>query len=388
MTLDEINTPEKTREVGLTASLMDYVPVNYMPKGRKQGEFFSSTIGPYDYWAIEWGYKVLPGGTDGEAAELKKIASRSGEPALAYATDEDANSNDPDPSVNRFDLGKDPVQYAKVRKELVDQIVPTLVDRVTQPGDSYDRTRRAFAVLMSAQGRAMEFVARQIGGVYQSRSHKGDPNAKPPFVVVEPAKQREALTYLQDQVFGEKSFDYPPSLYNMLVEANWSHWGQKRSDRADFPVHAMILMQQQRVLVHLLSSTTLTRIGDSELKVPADQDAFTAAELFLGLSGAVFRELDKLQQGEFTARKPAIGSLRRPLQRRYLEQLGNLAMGNTSAPEDSQTLAYVQLEQILGKINGVLAGKAKLDPYSYAHLKESSTRIQKILDARLQLRGP
>ena len=75
-TLDEINAPEKTKETGLGASVMDYYPINLMPKGQKQGNYFSTTIGMYDYWAIEYGYKPLPGGTDGEAADLKKIASR------------------------------------------------------------------------------------------------------------------------------------------------------------------------------------------------------------------------------------------------------------------------------------------------------------------------
>ena len=45
--------------------------------------------------------------------------------------------------------------------------------------------------------RAMEFVARFIGGVYVHRDHKGDPNARPPFVIVEPKKQREALAFLE-----------------------------------------------------------------------------------------------------------------------------------------------------------------------------------------------
>ena len=89
LTMDEINDPEKTRDIGLAASVMDYVPVNISPKGKKQGDYFSRTIGPYDYWAIEYAYKPLPGGTDGEKAELAKIASRGTEPALHYATDED-----------------------------------------------------------------------------------------------------------------------------------------------------------------------------------------------------------------------------------------------------------------------------------------------------------
>ncbi len=66
-------------------------------------------------WAIEYGYKPLSGGTDGEVAELKKIAARCGEPELAYATDEDTRGIDPDPLSNRFDMGKDPIAYAKMR---------------------------------------------------------------------------------------------------------------------------------------------------------------------------------------------------------------------------------------------------------------------------------
>jgi hypothetical protein len=234
----------------------------------------------------------------------------------------------------------------------------------------------------------MQFAARLIGGVYENRSHKGDPGAKPPFVVVEPARQREALALLQEHVFGEKSYEYPAELYNMLAGSHWAHWGMKEVERVDYPVLENILSGQDRILAQLLATVTLARLSDSDLKVPADQDAFTPAELLDGLTKAMFRELDRLQQGEFTARKPAISSLRRALQRRYLERLSSLAMGNVMAPEDCQTLAYVQLEGIEARIKAVLAGKAKLDPYTLAHLKESATRIRKVLDARLQLRGP
>ena len=388
LALDEINNPEKTRDGGLAASIMDYLPVNFMPKGQKQGDYFSGTIGPYDYWAIEYGYRPFGGGTEGETAELKKIAARAAEPALRYAPEEDCRPSDPDPLVNRFDLGKDPIQFAKTRNELVAQLVPGLVDRLTEPGEGYQRTRRAFNILLGTQGRATEFVARLVSGVYVNRSHKGDPGAKPPFEIVEPARQREALAYLQEHTLGEKAFDFPPQLYNALIDARWAHWGVKEPERVDFPVRDTILAWQDRVLAQLLANTTLSRLMDSELKVPADQDAFTAAELVAGLTTAVFRELDRLNQGEFTARKPAVSGLRRGLQRRYLERLGNLAMGNFPAPEDCQTLAYAQLEAVEGRIKAVLAGKAKLDPYTQAHLKESASRIRKVLDARLQLRAP
>ncbi|MBI1902760.1 MAG: zinc-dependent metalloprotease, partial [Planctomycetia bacterium] len=52
--LADLNNVEKTSATGLTASVMDYSPPNIAPKGTEQGLFYSSTIGPYDYWAIEY----------------------------------------------------------------------------------------------------------------------------------------------------------------------------------------------------------------------------------------------------------------------------------------------------------------------------------------------
>ena len=63
-----------TRKNGLVGSVMDYNPVNLAPKGVKQGDFFTSTIGPYDYWAIEYAYKPISGN---DHEELQKIALRS-----------------------------------------------------------------------------------------------------------------------------------------------------------------------------------------------------------------------------------------------------------------------------------------------------------------------
>jgi hypothetical protein len=102
---NQLHDTKITREKGLVGSVMDYSPVNLAPKGVKQGDFFTTTIGPYDYWAIEYGYKPLSGGTEGEATELNKIACRGpSTPGLDYGTDEDTILTS-DPHINRFDLG-------------------------------------------------------------------------------------------------------------------------------------------------------------------------------------------------------------------------------------------------------------------------------------------
>jgi len=388
LTLEEMNDPIKTKETGLTGSVMDYAPANLMPKDMPQGDYFSSTIGPYDLWAIEYGYKPLSGGTEGEVAELKKIAARSGEPALAYATDEDTRGIDPDPLTNRFDMGKDPIAFAKARAQLIAEQWPKVVDETAKTGDGYQKVRQVFGVLLSNHGRAMHFVSRYVGGVYVTRAHKGDASAQPPFVIVDSGKQREALGLLEEQVFNDKPFQFPPSLYNYLASTRWSHWGSNPGLRTDFPVHDVILMWQDRILQQLLSPLTLDRLHDNELQISADADALTTPELLDRLTKAIFTEVDKAPPGDVTNRKPAISSLRRNLQRDYLKHLSNLAMGYTDAPEDCQTVAFSELAALEGKINNYVKNNPKLDTYSRAHLEESASRIHKVIDARLTLARP
>ena len=386
LTLEQLADPAKTAKTGLAASVMDYLPVNYAAKDQPQGDYFSQTIGPYDYWVIEYGYK--PFSSSLQATELKKIASRSSEPALAYATDSDVRGYDPDPLVNRFDLGKDPIAYARQRTDLIDDLFDNLIDQMTEEGEGYQRVRRAFNILLSMKGSAMHFAGRFIGGLYTHRDHRGDPHARPPFVVVEPEKQREALALLEKEVFAPDAYDFPPNLYNHLAPSKWNHWGVEHLPRADYPVHEIILNWQDQILSQLLSSTTLDRLLDSELKVPAGKDAFTAAELLERLTASIFQETEKLNTGKFTNRKPAILSLRRSLQRKYLERLANLAMGNTSAPDDCQAVAYLEMDALEARIRRVLSGKAQLDTYTKAHLTESAERIRKVREAKFQLARP
>lgn len=331
---------------------------------------------------------LLKGGTDGELPELKKIASRCGEHGMDYATDEDTGHEDPDPMVNRFDSSNDLIEAAKWRIELINQLMPGIVDQVVEPGESYRRARHAFEMLLNDHTRSVGFVARYIGGVNVSRDHKGDPNARPPFTVVDPKKQREALGFLSKEVFGVDAYRFPTKLYDYLGTSNWSHWGMHDRGRPDLPVHQLVLSAQKQSLGRLLSPATLARILDSELKTPAKQDAFTAAELLHGLTVAIFSETEKLQNGKYTNREPAINSLRRNLQRAYFEELAELAMGYENAPADCQSVAAAELTELDARLQKVFASKVQPDDYTRAHLNELSARIRKVLDARLNLQKP
>ncbi len=393
--LADFNDVDKTRANGGSTSVMDYIPVNIMPKGKTQGDYYAAKLGAYDLWAIEYGYKPLPGGSpEAERKGLEKIAARSGEPELAYATDEDTEWGDPDPFTNRFDLGSDPLEFAKSRAELVAQIMPGIVERMAASDDGgsggrYERVRQAFGVLLSAHGQAMYNASRLVGGLSGSRSHRGDANAKPPFTVVSAKKQRDAIELLATEMFGAKPFSFPPELYNQLAASRWSHWGVQEVDREDYPVHETILMWQDRVLGRLLDPVVLARVRDNELKVPADEDAFTLAELFEKLSKSVMAEVTSTEPGDYTDRTPAVASLRRGLQRAFVIRLAGIAMSGGASNPDAQALAADQMRSLASGIEALLAKEdVKLDTASRAHLADLRDRISKVLDARLNISRP
>src|SRR4029079_8439611 len=107
----QLEDREFTEKNGISGSVMEYNPWNLAVKGEKQGEYAMTTLGPYDYWAIEYAYREIP--VEQEASELAKIAAHSSEPWLAYSTDEDVAYFAVDPAVNQLDLGSDPLAYAK-----------------------------------------------------------------------------------------------------------------------------------------------------------------------------------------------------------------------------------------------------------------------------------
>jgi hypothetical protein len=112
--LDELNNK---RDEALIGSVMEYDAVNIAAEGKEQGDYYTKTIGPWDYWVIEYAYKPIDASKpEGELEALGKIASRVATSDLTYGTDEDASwyrFRDLDPLVNRWDLGDDPLAFAK-----------------------------------------------------------------------------------------------------------------------------------------------------------------------------------------------------------------------------------------------------------------------------------
>lgn len=380
--IEDIDALDKDSQEATVASVMDYSPANIAPEGVKQGPYYTATIGPYDYWAIEYGYKSIKGNED---EELAKIASRGAEAGHDYATDEDTRSIDSDPLSNRFDLGRDPVSFAERQMKLSRELMPTVVDRAVEEGEGYQRARQAFGLLFSEYWRTAYFASRFPGGLYVHRDHKGDADRRPPFRVVDADRQRRAIKVLSETAFGTPQYD--PELLNHLAATRWSHWGMPRYSRLDFPIHETVQMMQAGILGQLMNSYTLSRLHDSELKVDGNADAYTLAEHLGSIVGAVFAEWKGPDEAsEYSNREPYISSFRRNLQRMALKQLASLVTSGYQVPEDARTLARMHLSRLGGQASKLLKNDTlKLDDYTRAHLLDSRSRIRQVLNAELEV---
>ncbi|MDF1661056.1 MAG: zinc-dependent metalloprotease, partial [Planctomycetota bacterium] len=376
--LAKINSKDKP--AAISGSVMDYHPMNVATPKQEQGQYLSDSIGPYDFWAIEYGYTLK-----GDAKSLKVITDQVAKSGLAFATDEDTWG--PDPYVNRWDMGKNPLNFSKSRVAIAQHLLKDLEKRAMKPGQGFRRLRGAFGGMLYEYSTAGNLAARFIGGVRIHRDHFGDPNGRDPIEPVAAAQQRAALKFLEDEIFSGKNFQFDGKLLARLGSSHWSHWGSRGGSSA-YPIHDRILSIQKRALNSILASDTLQRVIDTEYNVDEKVDVLTLPDLFGSLSKSMFTELANAPVGA-TARKAHINSIRRNLQREYVKQLIDRAIElDGGTPQAAKTLAWYHLKGLRKAIDTyVKANEAKLDPYSLSHLDEISTRIEKALEAAYQLGG-
>ncbi len=401
---EKLNDKEFTRQNGLTLSVMEYAPINLAADRADQGYYWNREVGAYDRWAIRYAYSTIlvsgqgmetpdssatgsspsGGGPDLrpaiDAAEevegLRQIASLGADPLHAYGTDEDTwlGAFAIDPNTTAWDLGSDPLAFARDRAAIVRRIQPHLEDRLVAEGEGYQRLRSAYLALAP--------VPKTVGGIEFARDHKGDPNARPPFRPLGADVQREAVRFLMEQAFSEDSWEFDPELLNKLPPNRFSHWGVGNPIPVDYPVHTQVVLIQMALLGDLMATPRLWRLVDNEPRTPAGQEPYRVSELLETLTEAIWSELG----ADGSAARP-INSFRRNLQRQHLRHLEGLLLdsgisGPVAAPEDARSLARLELTRLSQRMARALAG-AGLDTMTEAHLAESKARIDRVLEAAL-----
>ncbi|MFQ5422661.1 MAG: zinc-dependent metalloprotease [Phycisphaerae bacterium] len=364
-------------------SVMDYNPAIVSVRGDEQGSFTTRSIGPYDYWAIEYGYRPAGKPYKNEKDMLAKVASRVAEAGLAYSTDEDTMGFiSPDPTSNRFDMGSDVMEYARRQIRLADSLLKDISKWSVKDGQSFNHLRKTFGRTFLERARVANFVARFAGGQYFSRDHKADPDARPPIKVVEAAKQRDSVAFVCDKVFAENAFKIDPAVLNHLAPGRFWHWDSDEFDmQQEFNIHDVVASGQYRCLLTLMNPFTINRVHDNQAKFDNGEDVYTLAEHITSISKAIWSELDDPDR-EGTKRKPFVESFRRNLQRMHLKMLLNLVLSDPGriVPADANALARLAVSRLSRKMGKALKS-GNLDVTTQAHFADAKKRIDKALEA-------
>ncbi|MBA4340763.1 MAG: metallopeptidase [Methylibium sp.] len=361
-----------TEANSISGSVMDYNAYNLPLKGEAKTSINPTTLGAYDYWAVEYAYKPIP--ADQEKVELARIAGKSTDPKLAYADDADAGGFGPydglDPLANRFDLGDDPLAYYKKRLKLSQELWARVQERKPQLGDDPLRQRRQLLAGFRQLNTAADLVGKYVGGMHALRDLPGT-TGRPSFRPVEPAKQREALQFIASGLFSADSFRFKPELLSSLT-LDYNEW--ERGTPLSIP--AVVGSIQRVALDRMLSTGTASRMLDLPSYIAPEQrkGMISLNEVYVTLQGAIWSELKSGSE---------IDRLRRNLQREHMKRLQTLlTKGSPTLPADAQSLLRYNATQLQSDLRAAVA-KGGQSVETRAHLAESLSTLTEALRATM-----
>ncbi|KAA5803972.1 DUF5117 domain-containing protein [Alkalicaulis satelles] len=311
----------------VTNSIMDYPALNIAPAGVEQGPWSLDTPGPYDIWAIQYGYT-----TDEDA--LPAILARSTEPELAFGNDADdmrAPGRGVDPRVMINDLSDDPVGWAAQRVDIINDTLTALPEQFEKEGETYQALLTSYLILTGQRFGAANVATRHIGGVYNNRAVVGQPGAERPFIPVPRAKQEEALRVLEASMFGPDAFTAEEAFADRLQRQRrfFDHFGSNE----DPSLHSRAFAQQMALLAHLTHPNVLERLQDSRRY----GGTYSPAEYM--------RDLTRIMYQADVGGEP--NSYRQNLQVAYLQRLIAITSDSSFSPA-SRSAALASIGDIKG----------------------------------------
>ena len=324
---EDIHNTEITSKVGITSSVMEYAPINLAPLGKKQGDYYDVIPGPYDIWAIRYGYTP-----NLNEQELNEIIKESSNPELMFANDSESMGYPGygvDPRAMTNDLSNDPVEYSISRINLINDAQANLPEKLKNKAKSWQEYRNAHAVLMRSYDRALNIISRYIGGVYVERSIPQNDISKDPYSPVPYDYQKGAMSALSEYAFSPQAFPINSDLLRLVQVERRDQ--DLRGDQEDPQIHKLILSMQSRVLNHLLNSKTLYRLSDTGL---------------YGNSYSVNEMIDDLTESIFIGDQGnEVSTVRRNLQVTYVRRLIEV-MSQDQYDELSTAAVYNSLREI------------------------------------------
>ncbi|MHB8590529.1 MAG: zinc-dependent metalloprotease [Vulcanimicrobiaceae bacterium] len=377
-TAKDLQSPAFTRKYGVTASAMEYAPINLWPRGYGQGTYFQTTLGPYDYHAIEYGYGYIANAPtpQAELPTLRRLARAWSNPRYRYESDEDVSWYDghaADPRAEQEDLTDHTLAWCAVQLKMYRGLMNTLNAREPHAGRAFGNETRDFAFLLNRYDSCATMPAHWIGGQYLSRAHLGDPNARPPIQPVPLAQEKRAFAMLEKNLFSSAAWHFSPSLLDRLSYSEWAGygfvswngygnlptWAYDPPARHDFPVVEQIGRAQMAAIDYMLQPLVLQRVDENSLEATAP--TMSIDDLFDWLQTSIYGDL-----GAHGLRD--IPLVRRNLQADYAARLVELATKPAKGtPPDARSLARLELQNLHDSAARDLHDRS-LDLVTRAHL--------------------
>ncbi len=360
--VESLRDPAFADTMGVAPSIMDYARQNYIaqPGDGLEGEDFIRQIGPYDHYAVDWGYRVLP---DADSPEAERetlnrwIAERADDPVYRYLPQSAGASADP--RAQTEDLGADPVASSGYAVANLQRVTPMLVEWTTRPGEDYTDLEELYGELLSQWYRYMGHVASVIGGVQVDLKTADQPGSV--YDGVSRTRQEEALAFLAEQVFEAPTWLNEPEILS----------------RVGLDGYTQLSGLQARLLGTVLDARRLGRLAELEVSQPAD--AYPLSAYLDDLRGAVWG----------TPAITAADPFRRSLQRTYVEEMESLMTEEPSGSpflgptpnvsrSDIRPLIRSQLAEL--RTEAQRAVPRTSDAVARAHLSDIAERIRRILE--------
>ncbi len=289
--VDSLRSPSFTSKYGVSATIMDYARQNYVaqPGDGLKAKDYIRRLGPFDDFAINWGYRVIPTAknADQERKTLNDwLVHQTGVFPYRFVPQQFGGV---DPRSQTEDIGDDPVRATDFALKNMRKVVPQLVSWTTRPGEDFDDLEEIYGETLGMWSTYMGHVTTVIGGVnvdMKSADQSGNV-----YRIVPKAKQKAALAFLDANVFTTPTWLMPKDIESLIGPS-------------------AIGTRQAAVVTSLLSAARLARLAAAE-QVDA-QNAYPLAEYLAELKGDVWGT-------------PGSGAApdanRRMLQRVYIERL-------------------------------------------------------------------
>ncbi len=359
---EEMNDKELTSKHGLTGSVMDYNPFNLALTREEQGQFQATVPGPYDLWAIEFGYTPDEATEEETNAKLQKILARSGERELVFGNDADAMGSPGmgiDPTIIRWDMSSDVIAYGENRIKLCEKTMKTLKDQLSKDGESYQQLLVGYNVVMSNYFSALSMMKQYIGGVKIDRAMVGQENGGKPFTPIAYSEQKRAMDALIKYGFSPDAFMVTNDLYAYLQiqRRGFNFFGMNEDPK----IHDRIASYHRSLLSHMMHPTVLKRMSDTR---------------YYGNIYTVNSMMSDLTNGIYSADlKGSVNTVRQNLQHIYLD---GLLAGMKSSRYDNISKSSM-LSEIM-KIREMMKSNKGKDEETKAHRKHIAFKIDQALD--------